>query len=211
MKTYPSIKGPSKAPHQPCIAFYKYDGSNLRFEWNRKIGWVKFGTRKRLFDESDPDFGSAVSLFKDTLAQDLESIFRKHYRDDKVATAYCEFFGENSFAGAHEPNDPKRLVLFDVEIYKKGFVSPRDFVNIFSRSLGDRAAEVVYEGNLNESFIHDVRTNSVEGVNLIEGVVCKGGSGHKLWRCKIKCDSYKEKLKESFGGRWHEFWEGDSE
>lgn len=27
MKSYPSIPGPSKAPHEPCIAFVKYDGT----------------------------------------------------------------------------------------------------------------------------------------------------------------------------------------
>jgi hypothetical protein len=37
MQQYPSIDGSGKAPlGVPCIAFYKYDGSNLRWEWSPK-------------------------------------------------------------------------------------------------------------------------------------------------------------------------------
>ncbi len=40
MLAYPEIPGPAKAPlGRPCIAFAKYDGSNLRFEWTPKRGW----------------------------------------------------------------------------------------------------------------------------------------------------------------------------
>ena len=47
MEQYPHIEGSTKAPiGEPCIAFYKYDGSNLRFEWSPKKGWHKFGTEK---------------------------------------------------------------------------------------------------------------------------------------------------------------------
>lgn len=93
-------------------------------------------------------------------------------------------------------------------MHKKGYISPREFVNVFCKSLNELAAEVIYDGNLNEQFIQDVRSNKF-GLN--EGVVCKGGDGHKLWRCKIKTDEYKVKLQEMYGARWHEFWEGESE
>ena len=51
MKEYPSI------PYRihgdlDIIAFGKYDGSNIRAEWSQKKGFYKFGTRKRLLDES---------------------------------------------------------------------------------------------------------------------------------------------------------------
>lgn len=205
MKSYPSIDGPSKAPKDSGIAFYKYDGSNLRFEWTKKRGWHKYGTRKRLFDETDPDFGAAIKLFKETHAPDLEAIFKKEYRDSQEVTVFCEYFGDLSFAGQHKPEDTtKRLVLIDVEIFKYGFVSPRDFVNIFCKQLGDRAAQVIYEGNLNEQFIKDVREGKYP---LWEGVVFKGGSKHKLWRTKIKTNAYLTKLKEIYADGWESYWE----
>lgn len=203
MKSYPSIEGPSKAPKDQGIAFYKYDGSNLRFEWNKKRGFHKYGTRKRLFDETDPDFGEAIKIFNTTLSTDLESIFKQYYRDSQEMTVFCEFFGENSFAGQHKP-EPHKLVLLDVDVYKHGFVSPREFVKVFCNELGDRAAQVIYEGNLNESFIKDVREGKYP-VN--EGVVFKGGSGHKIWRTKIKTNTYLQKLKETYAEGWESYWE----
>ncbi len=207
METYPSIKGPSKAPKQPCIAFYKYDGSNLRFEWTKKTGWCKYGTRKQMIDHTHNQFGEAIGIFHNTLADPLEKIFRDNYRDSQKVTVFAEYFGENSFAGQHEDEEHK-LVLIDTKIYKKGFISPREFLKNFCKPLGDLAAQVVYDGNMNAEFVQNVRDNKYD---LFEGVVCKGGSGHKLWRCKIKTDEYRTKLINHFGHRWHEFWEGDSE
>lgn len=207
METYPSITGPNRAPRKPCIAFYKYDGSNLRFEWTKKSGWVKYGTRKRLFDHTDEQFGEAIAIFHRDLAEKLEAIFKKKYRDMQKLTVFCEFLGDNSFSGQHE-DEEHRLVLIDVKFHKKGYIAPREFVNVFCRELGDLAAEVVYDGNLNEQFIQDIREGKYD---VFEGVVCKGGDGHKLWRCKIKTDEYKIKLQAMYGARWHEFWEGESE
>jgi len=203
VKDYPTIEGPSKAPKEAGIAFEKYDGSNLRFEWTKKKGWHKFGTRNRLFDETDETFGEAIATFKETFASDLEAIFKKEYRDAQEITVFCEFFGENSFAGQHK-KELHKLVLFDVEVFKYGFVSPRDFVNIFCKQLGDKAAKVIYEGNLNEIFIKDVRTGKYP---VWEGVVFKGGSKHKLWRAKIKTNAYLAKLMEVYKDGWKSYWE----
>lgn len=65
MKTYPSIPRSTGQSFQEYDAyvFDKLDGSNLRFEWSRKKGWVKYGTRRRLFDTTDPVFGEAITLF----------------------------------------------------------------------------------------------------------------------------------------------------
>jgi hypothetical protein len=61
MITYPSIAGLSHVPFgEPCLAFHKYDGSNLRFFWDRACGWHRCGTRYRWFDANNPGFGSAV-------------------------------------------------------------------------------------------------------------------------------------------------------
>ena len=186
---------------EKCFAFYKYDGSNLRFEWTKKKGWVKYGTRRRLFDASDEVFGGAIELFQNTLAEGIDKVLRDQYRDTQKVTTYAEFVGPRSFAGQHHPDDEKELVLFDVSIHKKGLVAPIDFVKQFGHL---NSAELIYEGNLNQTFIDDVRNDKYP---LDEGVVVKGGSGHKLWMCKIKTHSYLAKLKEVFGGEWAKYWE----
>jgi len=204
MKEYPSIEGPLGDFGKPCIAFYKYDGSNLRFEWTPKKGWNKFGTRTRLFDHTDPVFGPAIKLFLDTQAEGVEKVIQdtKEYRNNERVTAYCEFFGPKSFAGIHdlEPdNDPKELVLFDINFHKKGILGPRDFVKHFGHL---KSAQVVYEGNFNQELIEAVRTRTLP---VWEGVIAKGGSGHDLWMRKVKSNDYLEKLKAVFRGEWEKY------
>lgn len=206
MKEYPSIEGPNGDFGKPCIAFYKYDGSNLRFEWSPKKGWNKFGTRTRLFDKSDPVFGSAVDLFMATQAEDIERVIRdtKEFRNNERVTAYCEFFGPKSFAGIHDleiPNEPMELVLFDINLHKKGILSPREFVNRFGHL---KTAEVVYEGNFNQTLIDAVRNRTLP---VWEGVIAKGGSGHDLWMRKIKSNDYLEKLRAVFRDGWEKYGE----
>lgn len=204
MKQYPSIQNSSKAPRDFCYAFYKYDGSNLRFTWQRKKGWCKFGTRRRLFDETDEVFGEAIPLFMEKVAPDIEPILKKKYRDARQFTVFCEFFGEESFAGQHK-DDEKELRVIDVNVHKKGFIDPNTFVKLFLKEeFEDWAPELIYRGNLNTSFIEDVR-NGVYDVN--EGVVCKGGKGHDLWMCKIKTKKYLDKLKETYASGWENYWE----
>lgn len=203
MKEYWSIPHSAKAPREYCYAFYKYDGSNLRFEWHKKRGWNKFGTRHQLFDETHEIFSPAIEIFMNKYSDQIEKKLLDNYRGIESAICYCEFLGEHSFAGSHDPNDIKDLILFDVNIHKKGIIEPKQFIKIFG-SL--HIAELVYEGNLNEPFIQAVRTNSLD-IKLDEGVVCKGGSGHKLWMCKIKTQDYLNKLKQSKGNDWEKFWE----
>ncbi len=207
MKQYPSIPAPyhkSKSPlGKPCIAFYKYDGSNLRWEWTKKNGWNKFGVRSRLFDETDEDFGEAIPLFFNSYAEPIERVIvNKYGRTCQKAIIFTEFFGKQSFAGLHRPGDPKELILIDVNIHRKGIISPREFIKVF-RNLSF-SAKVVYEGNFNKSFIESVRENKDE--DYFEGVVAKGGEGHKLWMTKVKTNNYKELLKNKFEN-WKDFWE----
>lgn len=189
MKTYPSIVGPSKSPQGPCLAFYKYDGSNLRFEWSKKRGWWKFGTRKRLFDANDVEYGGAIKLFQETYADELEKVFKnnKNYRGIEIATVFCEWFGPSSFAGYHDWEEPHEVMLFDVEIHKKGMVLPRDFVKDFGHL---KIAEVIYEGNFCKQFVQDVKEGKYP---VAEGVVAKGiilgkksNPQHGLWLSKVK-------------------------
>jgi hypothetical protein len=239
MKEYLSIPGVNShtaTKGHSCIAFKKYDGSNLRFEWDRKKGWHLFGTRRRLFDKSDPEYGCAIDLFLNKYASGVEAVIskEKHFRGVREVICYAEFFGPWSFGGQHDPkhpaldprwtqgtalgppnadNSPKDVVIFDVNVHKKGLLSPRDFVNYMGHLP---VAEVVYEGNLGPQFIEDVRQGTrtapgwVSNVPLVEGVICKGLIGkapHGIWMTKIKTNAYLEELKKRFDKDWHLYWE----
>jgi hypothetical protein len=195
MKQYLEIQGPNKAPRQYCIAFDKYDGSNIRAEWTRKRGWDKFGSRKVLMDETHP-LGDAIDIFLNTYGDDLEKIFKKDklFRNCQNVTVFGEYFGPNSFAGWHDPNDEKEIVMFDVSIHKKGMMSPRDFVKMFGHL---KIPKIIYEGNFNESFIQDVKDGKY---SVIEGIVAKGNlphgrPPHNLWMAKVKTKTWLDKLK----------------
>lgn len=200
MKSYWEIPGPSKAPQLPCVAFYKLDGSNMRFEWHRKRGWNKFGTRYTVFDESSEQWGHVIPQFMERLAEDIGDVFKKNknYRGIESAVVFCEHFGPSSFAGWHDYEELKHsgeLVLFDVNVHKKGMVLPNDFVKDFGHL---DIPKVVYRGNFNKQFISDVRENKYE---LEEGVVVKGvnpknkRAQHGLWMSKVKTKWWLSELK----------------
>lgn len=208
MRHYPSIEGPSQAPRMYCTAFYKHDGSNLRWEWRKKKGWCKFGTRETMFDHTHETFGEAIGIFMEKYADQIEKVIRdnKEYRNAEYATAFTEFFGAKSFAGQHIKEDPKTLVLFDVQILRHGILGPTEFIKKFGHLEIPR---VVYEGIFNESLIAAVR-ESMPGdgkYDLDEGVVCKGGTGHELQFRKIKTLQYLAKLKVMYSEGWEKFWE----
>lgn len=213
MKSYPSIEGASKAPRLPCYIFFKYDGSNLRFEWSKKQGWHKFGTRNLLFDETSHVFGTAIPLFLQKYADDLEKVFtsEKDFRGIDRFTVFCEWFGAKSFAGQHEPDDPKDIILFDVNPNKKGILGPKQFLDTFGHL---QVAELLQQGNLNDELIAQVRAGTfpIESKypiksEVIEGVICKGGTGHKLWMCKVKTQLYYDELKRRHPVDWEKLWE----
>ncbi|MAG26476.1 hypothetical protein CMI47_13090 [Candidatus Pacearchaeota archaeon] len=201
MKSYPSILGPQKAPNLPCIAFDKIDGSQIRAVWSRKREWYKFGTRKRLFDKVDKDFGCAIKIFQYKFAESIVKIIKRHkkYRDAQTITAFCEFFGENSFAGNHYVDDEKDLILFDVAVHKHGILGPKEFIDLFGNL---DIPEIIYTGNLNKQFINDI----LEGRYPVtfEGVVCKSGTKHDLWMRKIKTKVWLTRLKEKHPDNYDE-------
>ncbi|HYT95028.1 MAG TPA: RNA ligase family protein [Gemmataceae bacterium] len=208
---YPKIPGSQQAPSGRCIAFEKYDGTNLHWVWDREFGWITFGTRRDSFYldgrgvpefcAAHPGLEEAAELFLRTHATPLEGVFRSHdaYRSAQL-TVFTEFVGARSFAGIHQPDDPKQLVLFDVQP-DAGLIGPEQFVRDFGE-LG--SARVVYRGKLTGKFSQDVREGKYD---VAEGVVCKGGSGGDLWMVKIKTAAYMEKLKRVFKDRWGDYWE----
>lgn len=196
MKSYLSIPGIGsnqgrKLIDERCIAFYKYDGSNLRFEWSRSKGWYKQGSRTRLFDGFDNQFGPALPLFMGTMADIIEERVLRAYPKAERFIAYCEYFGPNSMFGSHREHDPMELRLIDVDVYKQCIIDPVTFVDMFGD--WDRCAEVIFEGRMTWDFIQQVRRKELAR-ELFEGVVCKGGERHKLWMTKIKTYNYLDAL-----------------
>jgi hypothetical protein len=176
----------------------------MRAEWSAKRGWYKFGSRHRIFDKSDNHFGHTIKLFKEKYGDSLSKILKEVYKVDG-GIAYYEYFGPNSFAGKHLQSDIDNglmeLVLFDINIKKKGFVGPTEFLDIF-KSVPK--AHLVYEGLINQVFIEEVK----RGKHLsdeAEGVVVKWGEGHKLEMGKIKTNAWLAKVKNVYGEHWRKY------
>jgi hypothetical protein len=217
MKEYPSILSANDLLTrsgdylgQPFVAFDKLDGSNIRAEWDHKRGWHLFGSRRRLLDASQPFLGQAIGLILGGYGDALARCFTDNpaFRGTRQATAYFEFLGPHSFAGLHDPailgvvgNEPFRVVLIDVNLHKRGFVSASEFVEHFGH-LG--IPRVVHRGELNGEFIEDVRADRF---GTGEGVVCKGGEGHGRWMAKVKTDAYLRRLRAFFHDDWRQYWE----
>jgi hypothetical protein len=188
MLHYPKSPGSRNCPGGRCLAFEKYDGTNLHWDWDRDFGWHAFGTRRDQFNllpEGVERFGRthehlrpAPDLFLATLADGVERVFRENgrYREYSSLKVFTEFLGPNSFAGLHKAEDPKQVVLFDVWVDGFGLAGPRQFVDDFGQLP---IARVIYEGKLTGRFAEDVRTGKY---GVTEGVVCKGGmGGPDLW------------------------------
>ena len=150
---YPKIHGSSSAPFERCIAFDKYDGTNLHWVWECELGWYGFGTRRDRFDLDDvgieefnsahPGLEDAASIFLEVLAEPLTAVLHEHeYYDSAEIIAFTEYVGSNSFAGRHRNSDAKQLVLFDIQI-SAGLLAPDLFINHFAALP---IARVVYHG-----------------------------------------------------------------
>ncbi|MBN9523015.1 hypothetical protein J0H58_31635 [bacterium] len=212
MLHYPKMPGSAAAPVGRCVAFEKLDGTNSHWCWDRDFGWHAFGTRREFnltadgaaaFTVAHPGLDEAAPAFVATLADPLDHILRTHpgYLAAQEVKAFAEFLGPRSFAGTHHPDDPKRVVLFDLWLAGQGFVGPERFVADFGHLPTPR---VVYRGKLTGAFLEAVR----EGRHgVAEGVVCKGGDGATVWMVKVKTYAYQARLRAAFGDRWGDFWE----
>lgn len=195
MKTYPSIKRYRADRHHGFegFTFAKHDGSNLRFEWEKKRGWFRFGSRRRLLDESHEEFGSAMEMFLEGFAEPFERLAVEHGWQSVIV--FCEIWGARSFAGQHEPNDVKVLTPIDLAVYKKGLLSPLEFVQFCEGKF-----DVGYLGyrTWNESFVEAVQNSTMPGM-AFEGVVGKNGSGHKRMAIKLKSQAWIKKVLSKYG------------
>lgn len=205
MLQYPSISslGNSKiARGTNCYAFLKYDGSNIRFEWCKKRGFYKFGTRHQLLDASQPILGHAIELIQDiygpAFLQDLINFDKRLISNAGAFTGFAEFFGENSFAGTHA-EEPHIMKLIDVSVHKKGFLAPSDFSDIatgnslYAHFIGvipfnEELIQQVYDGSLLTNL--DFNQNTKEGL-ILKAHLKKTNLQVKLkskdWLDAIKC------------------------
>lgn len=197
MKSYPSIprsRGQSFREIRSATIFDKIDGSTIRAEWSSKrgISWSKFGTRDRLVDASDPVFGVTEEIFRRDWEEALSRIASDNGWDRGVC--FFELYGPSSFAGRHDEKEAKRLILIDVAPHKKGILGPRDFLDIFG---GLDIPSVVDVRNWTRDYVERVWRGEIDGVTF-EGVVAKGGEGHRLVMAKAKTEAWVLKVKELF-------------
>ena len=201
MKSYPKINYFNKGIFDSdCIGFDKLDGSNLRFEWSRKRGFYKFGTKNVMITDKDENFGKAIPLFLEKYGEDIPRVFTNKYKKVENFVVFAEYVGENSFAGWHDPNDTMDIVLFDVNQYKKGFISPYEFLDNFGHL---DIPSVIYQGKYNQELITNVRNNVYE---LKEGIITKGitytkKEGEQIWQAKVKTNEWLKKVKGKLGDK----------
>lgn len=195
------------------IAFDKIDGSNIRVKYTNKRGFDLFGSRNQLLDSSHPHLGGVVAVFNTKYKDILEEYFRKFYPKEKEIIVFGEYYGPNSFAGVHvDPLDQMDFHLFDVLFVRTytEFLLPQEFIKLVGKlGSGIHTPKIVYEGNLTDQFIKDVRDNKF---SLNEGVICKGTSRlgsfrGKVWMAKIKTTAYLQRLRAKYGEKAEEYWE----
>lgn len=208
MREYPSIQNSSKAPRKSCYVFDKLDGSNFRAKWTNKKGFCLYGTRSELIDLSTPFWSDMIVSFE-PYKDKFHELFTKEFRNDREVIVYGEYVGENSFAGRHVETETREIVVFDFLVGHKHpkFLLPQDLVKL-SEKHDFKLPELLEIGNLNTDLIKRIRENK----DLKEGVICKGTerignySGN-VWMCKIKTQTYIDKLKSKFGDDWIKYGE----
>lgn len=195
MKQYPSIpssNGTSFREYPHMHIFEKLDGSNLRFEWNGKGGWSKFGSRTQLICPETPIYGPAIPLF----LKEIGPFIRKKWPKAKTLTAFCEWLGPNSFAGVHtDPIEDMQLFLIDLTEDKKGFIPAGGFVSAF---VGQIPTPDYYgQHNWTRGFVQRIHDQDFAPMAKdIEGVVGKCKTSPTVTHmAKAKTNWWKEKIK----------------
>lgn len=204
MKHYHTIeKNVQDYMGQHVFGFDKVDGSNFCAEWNKKLskksrftyGFGKFGTRTETIKNASNPFTEAVNIFMDNYAIPLDKIFcdNKLFRGVDMITVYGEFAGPNSFAGQHDWYEDHDVTIFDMFLYKKDFVKPSDFIDIFGHL---NVQKLITQGLLDEKMLSDIVSN-IHG--LKEGIVLKGVSEGKVWMVKVKTQKWLDKIRALYG------------
>ena len=201
---------------EQVVAFNKLDGQNFRARYvtkgQDKKTFTQFGSRHHLVDESDDQFGDAVRYFKEHYDGVLRNIIAANsgkkgiFNGAEELVFVFEWYGDNSFAGFHQPNDVMHMALTDVFIHKKGYIEPKDFIEIFCENDKVETPEVIYVGKLNMDFVNSIVKNDwtkegCEYPTVKEGVVIKRSTrlkGQRLPMCKVKTIWWLDKLHNTF-------------
>lgn len=198
MKQYPSIINAGGQKHfaiPGAYIFDKIDGNNLRFEYSKKRGWYKFGSRTQLINESTEQFEGAIPYFMDNLAEDILKINPKAQH----IVAFCEWAGPYSIAGMHRQGDSMSLSLFDICVDKRGFVPPQDFVKQYVDKI--QTPDFLGVHNFTRGLVEKVAEGGFSGVTF-EGVVAKSTKGRsQLIMGKAKTNEWKEAVRKLFSGQ----------
>lgn len=201
---YPKIPEDTNIFLGKCIAFEKYDGTNMHWCWSKDNGWYAFGTRRTQFTfnktgiaeftQTHSELANAPQVFNDKLRDKLTTYLATHdtYHYYKIII-FTEFYGPNSFAGTHSEedarNDTQDLIIIDVSAAGQ-IIGPSMLIEDFEAF---RVADVVYAGKYSGQFTEDVRKGKF-GVN--EGVVCKAMIDGQVVMTKIKTDDYLKRLRQ---------------
>ena len=205
MKHYnsiPRIQDDGTLKGEEIWAFNKLDGQNFCVKYSpKRKEFGPFGSRKRLVDEGDGQFGNTVKYFKNSeIPNELIRLVKENSGKNQLFTGvqeitfFFEWYGENSFAGFHRDGDKMRLALIDVDIKKKGYIEPKEFYNIFGNNSIIEIPELIYKGKLTEDFIKSINENDWTQENCTyprvkEGVVCRRSTilkGQRMPKVKFK-------------------------
>lgn len=194
MKQYPSI---DKSPISgPVYAFDKFDGSQVRAEWNRKNGFFRWGRRHGLLDDSTPILLRAPGLFQ---ASGADAVLDRAFRKERIeaCTVFAEFWGCRSFAGNHDPEDAHFVSVFDIFVDRHGQLPPREFLRMTSAldEIQYGRPRLLHYGNANSELLASVRDGTLPGMTF-EGIVCKAPSRLGVEMFKVKNQAWLTRLKE---------------
>lgn len=154
-----------------------------------------------MIDRNSPVFGEGIDIFLNKYGDELDRIFRTKYKKIESFVVFGEFVGENSFAGQHVDTDDKDVIIFDINQYKKGIISPYEFIDNFGHL---DIPNVIYRGEYTNDLIKDIRDNKY---NLSEGVIVKGvqktrKGANEIWMVKIKTNQWLQRVKDKFGEKY---------
>ena len=199
---------------EEVAAYNKLDGQNICIKYSpRTKKFDQFGSRKRVFDETDEQFGDAVKWFKNSCyPQLLSQIVTDNSKKKGLFTGvdeitfYFEWYGENSFAGVHVVGVELKLALIDVFIKKKGYIELKPLQELFYSHKEIIQPELIYRGKLTKEFIKSIQDNDwtrpdCKYPNVKEGVVCRRTTlmkGQRLPKVKFKTKWWMDRLHEKY-------------
>lgn len=153
------------------------------------------GRRSGLLDDSNPQLASVPQLFEAQLGEALDRVARESGWQNVIV--YYEFWGAQSVAGLHVPEDPKFLTVFDIAPQGE-MLGPVEF----RRALEDRVPIAPYLGTMNwtRGLVEQIRRGELPGLPF-EGAVAKAKErrSSEIIRAKAKTQAWIERVLEIHG------------